>query len=80
MNKSKAKLYAAHNRNISQEKVSTEKNSETDYIVSLSPEEAAGYIADLLSSLGDIARKAHLSVLFDLIKVAEEEARMHGMP
>jgi hypothetical protein len=76
MNKSKAKLYVAHDCAVSQEKPLS-KSSETNYTVSLPPEEAASYIADLLSSLGDIARKAHLSVLYDLIKVAEEEARMH---
>ena len=79
MNKGRAKIYLAHDCNISQENNSLE-NSDTNYVVSLSPEEAAAYIAELLSSLGDIAMEAHLSLLSDLIKVAEEEARMHSTP
>ncbi len=77
MNKGKANLYLAHDCSISQEDISFE-NSESDAVVSLSPEEAASYIADLLSSLGDIALKAQLFLLSDLIKVAQEEATMHS--
>jgi hypothetical protein len=44
----------------------------------LQPEDAAEYIAALLSSLREVAAKAHLRLLTDLLSVAEEEAKLHS--
>jgi hypothetical protein len=41
------------------------------------PEEAAQYIAALLGSLRAIALNAQLTLLSDLLSVAEEEAKFH---
>lgn len=43
----------------------------------ITSEEAAIYIAELLTSLRAIAIKAQLGILSDLIEVAQEEARFH---
>ncbi len=48
-----------------------------DYMAATRPEEAAEYIAALLSSLRAIASKSQFQLLADLLYVAEEEARLH---
>lgn len=51
-----------------------------DCTAGLQPENAAEYIATLLCSLRAIAIKAELSILSDLLSVAEEEAKFHCRP
>jgi hypothetical protein len=46
----------------------------------IDPEDAAEYIATLLCSLRTIALDAELSLLSDLLSVAEEEAKFHCRP
>ena len=74
MNSRLSPLYLAHS--CCSEKTQN-GGGDDDYIADLQPEEAAEYIASLLSSLRPIAVKAHFRLLSDLIAVAEEEAKFH---
>jgi hypothetical protein len=47
-----------------------------DFVAEMRPEDAAEYIAALLSSLRAIAIQAQFRLLSDLLSVAEEEARL----
>ncbi len=75
MNTRRSQLYLAHARPA--EDVEENPGSDDDYVADLQPEEAAEYIAALLSSLRPIAVKAKFRLLSDLIAVAEEEAKFH---
>ncbi len=74
MNASRSRLYLAHSRPPG----TPEQTEDVDnYIAEMRPEEAAEYIAALLSSVRVIAAKAQLRLLADLLSVAEEEARFN---
>ena len=75
MNTRRSQLYLAHS--CSPEPLATEPAAPDDYTAELQPEDAAEYIASLLSSLRAIAVKAQFSALSDLLAVAEEEAKLH---
>ncbi len=74
MNTRRGQLYLAHT--CTPEEMQ-EFDGNDDCVVELQPQEAAEYIASLLSSLRPIAVKAQFRLLSDLIAVAEEEARFH---
>jgi hypothetical protein len=67
MNTRRSQLYLAHS--------CPPLRNESDAVIR--PEDAAEYIAALLCSLRAIAVNAELSLLSDLLSVAEEEAKFH---
>jgi hypothetical protein len=72
MNTRRSPLYLAHSY------LPLENESEPGACsAGLPPEEAAQYIGALLSSLRAMAIGAELSLLADLLSVAEEEAKLH---
>jgi hypothetical protein len=75
MNTRRSHIYLAHA--CTAEQVEKAAGGNDDYVVELQPDEAAEYIASLLSALRPIASKAQFRLLSDLIAVAEEEARFH---
>lgn len=75
MNTRRSQIYLAHA--CTGEQMETVAGGNDDYVVELQPDEAAEYIASLLSALRPIAANAQFRLLSDLIAVAEEEARFH---
>ncbi len=75
MNTRRGQLYLAHP--CTPEEVQEFDGGNDDCVVELEPQEAAEYIASLLSSLRPVAVKSQFRLLADLIAVAEEEARFH---
>jgi hypothetical protein len=75
MNTRRSHIYLAHA--CTGEQIETVAGGNDDYVVELQPDEAAEYIASLLSALRPIAANAQFRLLSDLIAVAEEEARFH---
>jgi hypothetical protein len=76
MNTRRGQLYLAHT--ISSEDAPQIQSDADDYVAEMLPEDAAEYIASLLTSLRAIAAKAQFRLLSDLLSVAEEEARIHS--
>ena len=79
MKKQRVPLYLAHASYFPEPQESPDDPSEENIYLpgSLKPQEAAGYIAELLASLRSVAVTAQLDILSDLIEVAQEEAKMH---
>jgi hypothetical protein len=75
MNGHRSHLYLAHSSTIGE---FPDESGDGDYAASMEREDAAEYIAALLGSLRDIAAKAKLRMLSDLIYVAEEEAKLNS--
>jgi len=75
MNTRRSQIYLAHSCPL--EEAQEFGGGNEDSVVDMQPEEAAAYIASLLSSLRPIAVQAQFRLLSDLIAVAEEEARFH---
>ncbi len=75
MNTRRSQIYLAHESTA--EEVREFVGGNDDCVSDLQPDEAAEYIASLLSSLRPIATRAQFRLLSDLIAVAEEEARFH---
>ena len=76
MNTRRGQLYLAHT--ICQEDALQDQSEANDYVADMLPEDAAEYIASLLTSLRAIAVKAQFRLLSDLLSVAEEEARINS--
>lgn len=74
MNGHRSHLYLAHSCTIGE--FPDESGGDCD--ADMEREDAAEYIAELLASLRDIAVKAKLRMLSDLIYVAEEEAKLNS--
>jgi hypothetical protein len=75
MNTRQSQLYLA--RSCASEDHEACGGGDDGYVADMRPEEAAEYIASMLSSLRSIAVKAEFPLLSDLISVAEEEAKFH---
>lgn len=73
MNLRRSQLYLAHS---CPPEDAQEHSSADAFAAEMKPEDAAEYIAALLSSLRSIAAKAKLRMLSDLLYVAEEEAKL----
>ncbi len=78
MNARRSQLYLAHSN--PPEEVFQPQIEADDYASGAGSQDAAEYIAELLSSLRPIAATARLRLLSDLLSVAEEEARLHARP
>lgn len=72
MNGRRSRLHLVHSCSVS------EFPDKGDYVADLDPEDAAEYIAALLASLRQLAVKAKLRMLSDLIYMAEEEAKLNS--
>jgi hypothetical protein len=75
MNGHRSRLYLAHSSTASEFPA---ESDDDDYVAEIEREDAAEYIAALLASLREIAVKARLRMLSDLIYVAEEEAKFNS--
>jgi len=72
----RSQLYLAHERQ--QDDLPAQSfETEDSAVADLTPEDAAEYIAALLTSLRAIAARAQFRLLSDLLCVAEEEAKLH---
>jgi hypothetical protein len=72
----KSQIYVAYEAQPDQFPNQGENQDST--VADLSPEDAAEYIAALLSSLRAIAAHAQFGLLADLLSVAEEEAKLQS--
>jgi hypothetical protein len=75
MNSRRSQLYLAHAR--CDDEPDEVRSGDDDYLAEMRPEDAAEYIASMLSDMRALAAKAQFALLSDLISVAEEEARFH---
>jgi len=75
MNTRRSRLYLAHS--CTPKEALREESNAGDYVAEMEQEDAAEYIAALLGSLRAIAVSAKLSMLSDILCVAEEEAKLH---